>query len=207
LQVIWPAGEAACIEEVVERLGARWPQAEREAASWKRGADAAAHGHLLVDLANVQLTRLVPLICLSPDSPPILPDPLPAEIESSSDQAFSEPRSAGLEDGRPVSIRSTFDASILDRAPRERFLRNLRAVEALQAGASLREAAQAEGMGRSTLGRLVQRTRELGQVACVPHARLLPRASVASCLSRSHSPALCPSYQTLAARDCRACRA
>ena len=45
LQVIWPAGEAACIQEVVERLGERWPQAEREAAAWKRCADAAADGH------------------------------------------------------------------------------------------------------------------------------------------------------------------
>src|SRR6266446_10354426 len=32
------------------------------------------------------------------------------------------------------------------------------------------EAAEAAGMGRSTLGRLVQRTVEFGQVACVPHA-------------------------------------
>src|SRR5207302_9096944 len=108
LLVVWPWGEAACVQEVVERLGERWPQAEREAAIWKRCADAAADGHLLVDLANVQLTRLVPLICLSPDSPPILPEPLPSEIESGSDLAGSESRSAGLEDDRPVSIRSTF---------------------------------------------------------------------------------------------------
>ncbi len=109
--VIWPAGEAACIEEVVERLGERWPQAEREAA---------ARGHLLVDLTNVQLTRLVPLICLSPDSPPILPDPLPSEIESSFDLVGAEPPSAGLEDDRPVSIQSTFDASVLNSWQRER---------------------------------------------------------------------------------------
>jgi hypothetical protein len=170
LQVIWPAGEATCIEEVVERLGERWPQAEREAAAWKRCADAAAHGHLLVDLANVQLTRLVPLICLSPDSPPMLPDPLPSEIENSSDQASSSPPSAETQDDRPVSLQSTFDASTLDSPQRERFLRNLRAVEAVQAGAALREAAQAEGMGRSTLGRLVQRTRTLGVLAYVPNA-------------------------------------
>ena len=58
LQVIWPWGEAACVQELVERLGERWPQAEREAAVWKRCAESAARGHLLVDLASVSLTRL-----------------------------------------------------------------------------------------------------------------------------------------------------
>lgn len=75
LQVIWPCGEAACVQEVIERLGERWPQAEREAAVWKRCADAAAQGHLLVDLTSVSLTKLTPLICLDTSSPPILPDP------------------------------------------------------------------------------------------------------------------------------------
>src|SRR5579864_4763530 len=83
LQVVWPAGEATCVQEVVERLGERWPQAEREAAVWKRCAESAARGHLLVDLASVSLTRLIPLICLSPDAPPILPDPLPSELSES----------------------------------------------------------------------------------------------------------------------------
>ncbi len=77
LAVMWPWGEAACVQEVAERLGARWPQAEREAAIWKRCADAAARGHLLVDLTAVSLTRLTPLMCLAPDALPILPDPLP----------------------------------------------------------------------------------------------------------------------------------
>jgi hypothetical protein len=53
LQVIWPWGEAACVQELVERLGERWPEAEREAAIWKRCAESAASGHLLVDLASV----------------------------------------------------------------------------------------------------------------------------------------------------------
>ena len=81
LQVVWPPGEAACVQEVVERLGERWSLAEREAAVWKRCADAAARGHLLVDLTSVALTRLTPLIYLAADSPPILPDPLPSELE------------------------------------------------------------------------------------------------------------------------------
>ncbi len=63
LQVVWPWGEAACVQEVVERLGDRWGPSEKEAAVWKMCADAAACGRLLVDLANVQLTRLTPLLC------------------------------------------------------------------------------------------------------------------------------------------------
>src|SRR5205823_13790201 len=64
----------------------------------------------------------------------------------------------------------TFDDSLLDEKQRERFLRNLRAVEAVKNGVTLREAAAAAGMGRSTLCRLIQRTVEFGQLACVPRA-------------------------------------
>jgi transposase len=174
LQVIWPYGEAACVQEVIGRLGERWSSAEKEAAVWKKCADAAACGHLLVDLANIQLTRLTPLICLSPDSPPILPDPLPSDLESSDMQAelLSQPVDFEEEEqaGKPTDVLSTFDDSLLDEKQREHFLRNVRAVEAVLNGATIREAAAAVGMGRSTLGRLVQRTVEFGQVACVPHA-------------------------------------
>lgn len=173
LQVVWPWGEAACVQEVVERLGERWSPAEKEAAVWKRCADAAACGHLLVDLATIQLTRLAPLICLPPDSPPILPDPLPSHLDHSPHQEASRPLDAsGPEehDGKPTDLLSTFDDSCLDEKHRARFLRNVRAVEAVRHGATLREAAAAAGMGRSTLGRLVQRTVEFGQVACVPRA-------------------------------------
>src|SRR5256885_14931070 len=173
LQVIWPYGEAACVQEVVQRLGERWSPAEKEAAVWKKCADAAACGHLLVDLANTQLTRLTPFICLSPDSPPILPDPLPSDLESSDMQAefLSQPGNFEAEKaGKPTDLLSTFDDSFLDEKQREHFLRNLRAVEAVLNGATVREAATAAGMGRSTLGRLVQRTVEFRQLACVPQA-------------------------------------
>src|SRR6266446_3654941 len=173
LQVIWPWGEAACVQELVERLRERWPQVEREAAIWKRCAESAARGHLLVDLASVSLTRLTPLICLSPDSPLILPDPLPSDLESSDMQAefLSQPGNFEEEKaGKPTDVLSTFDDSCLDEKQREHFLRNLRAVEAVLNGATVREAAEAAGMGRSTLGRLVQRTGAFGQLACVPQA-------------------------------------
>jgi hypothetical protein len=60
----------------------------------------------------------------------------------------SEPDSTVLENDRPVSIQSTFDASILDSAQRERFLPNWRAASAVLAQATICEAAQAEGIGR-----------------------------------------------------------
>jgi hypothetical protein len=166
LQVIWPWGEAACVQELVERLGERWPQAEREAAVWKRCAESAARGHLLVDLASVSLTRLTPLICLSADSLPILPDPLPSEL---SDSMTVLEDSVEEESNQRVNLHSTFDDSALEGPVRARFLRNLRAVEQVLAGASVVDTARETQIARSTLSRLVQRTRKLGVLACVPH--------------------------------------
>src|SRR5216684_1082937 len=167
LQVTWPWGEAACVQELAERLGERWPQAEREAAIWKRCAESAARGHLLVDLASVSLTRLTPLMCLSSDAPPILPDPLPSEL---SDSMTVLPEAVEEESDQRVNLLSAFDDSTLEGPVRERFLRNLRAVEAVLAGASVVETARETQIARSTLSRLVQRTRTLGVLACVPHA-------------------------------------
>src|SRR5437763_4300622 len=171
LQIIWPWGEAACVQELVERLGERWPQAEKEAAIWKRCADAATQGHLLVDLASVSLNRLTPLMCLSPDEAPILPDPLAQDVRQSSETVLqSSEEEAEPEPSPSQSILSTFDASTLPDSQRERFLRNLRAVEAVLAGATVVETAQDTGVACSTLSRLVRRTRELGALACIPYA-------------------------------------
>jgi len=63
----------------------------------------------------------------------------------------------------------TFDASRLPAPQREQFHRNLRAVSQVLAGATQTSVAAQEGIPRSTLGRLVRRTRERGQIACVPH--------------------------------------
>jgi hypothetical protein len=173
LQVVWPYGEAACVQEIVARLGERWSQAEKEAAVWKTCADAAACGHLLVDLAQIQLTRLTPLICLAPDFSPILPDPLPSVLESSDGLTASKASPVDGEEeqaGKPTDGLSTFDDSRLDEKQREHFLRKMRAVEAVLNGTLLREAAATAGMGCSTLSRLVHRTVIYGQVACIPHA-------------------------------------
>jgi transposase-like protein len=166
LQVVWPLGEAACVQEVVERLGERWSPTEREAAVWKVVADSAAQGHLLVDLSSASLTRLTPLICLTSDAPPILPDPLSSEL---SHHMTVLPEVVEEEGDKPVNLSSTFDDSILEAPVRDRFLRNLRAVEAVLAGATVVEVARESQIAPSTLSRLVQRTRTLGALACVPH--------------------------------------
>src|SRR5438309_1872423 len=167
LQVAWPWGEAACVQEVVERLGERWPQAEREAAVWKRCAESAARGHLLVDLASVSLTRLTPLLCLPSDAALILPDPLPSEL---SESRASFPEEEKDESDQRENRLATFDDSTLEGPVRERFLRNVRAVEQVLAGSSVVEVAQETQIARSTLSRLVQRVRTLGVRACVPYA-------------------------------------
>src|SRR5437660_2794376 len=167
LQVVWPWGEAACVQELVERLGERWPQAEREAAVWKHCAESAARGHLLVDLTSVSLTRLTPLICLPSDSMPILPDPLPSELSQS---RSSFPEEVQDERDQRENQLTTFDDSTLEGPVRERFLRNVRAVEQVLAGSSAVEVAQETQIARSTLLRLVQRTRTLGVRACAPYA-------------------------------------
>ncbi len=109
--------------------------------------------------------RTLPLALLSPDAAPLVPDPLP-------DTLLPEPAKklaiVSLESSVPVP-GPTFDASTLDEKQREHFHRNLRAVEQVLAGAPQTRIAEKEGIPRSTLGCLVRRTRELGQIACVPH--------------------------------------
>ncbi len=63
----------------------------------------------------------------------------------------------------------TVDASALPEQLREQFHRNLRAVEQVRACASQTRVAAESGISRSTLSRLVQRTRKIGQIGCRPH--------------------------------------
>jgi len=164
LHEVWPWGEVACVEEVVPRLEDRWSATLVEAAIWKMMADAAACGHLLVDLTEKHLDRKLPLALLPPDAPPIVPDPLPDTLPYIS-VAVEPPASPS-----PTVIPGPpFAASSLEDTKREHYLRNLRAVEAVLAGAQVSSTAKASQMAPSTLSRLVQRTRELGAIACVPY--------------------------------------
>jgi hypothetical protein len=63
----------------------------------------------------------------------------------------------------------TFDASALPNPQREQFHRNLRAVEQVLAGAQQAQIAREAGIPRSTLSRLVKRTKLPGTIACVPY--------------------------------------
>src|SRR3989440_10649506 len=47
LEVVWPWGGAATIQEGVERLGERWSRGEKEADGWHIRSDAAADGDLV----------------------------------------------------------------------------------------------------------------------------------------------------------------
>ena len=162
---LWPWGEVASIEEVESRLAGRWPATLVEAAIWKLVGDSAAAGHLLVDLERHTLNRTLPLALLPPAAAALQPLPLP-------DTLLLEPegmaRAVPLASGTP-GLCPTVDASALPAQLREPFHRNLRAVEQVLAGASQTQVAKESGMSRSTLSRLVQRTRERGQIACVPH--------------------------------------
>jgi transposase len=164
VQEAWPWGEVASVEEVESRLAGRWPAPLVEAAIWKIIADAAARGHLLLDLERLTLDRKLPLALLPPDATPLVPDPPP-------DTLLPEPKPEVATPARDLGVPvlgPTFDASTLDEKQREHFHRNLRAVEQVLAGASQTRIATESGIARSTLGRLVRRTREKGQIACVP---------------------------------------
>jgi transposase len=163
---VWPWGEVANVEEVSSRLAGLWPANLVEATIWKMVADAAAQGHLLVDLEQFTLSNLLALALLPPDAPPLVPSPLPSTLEP---KPPAEKVSATLRDPSTIVPGPTFDASVLPEPQREQFHRNLRAVELVLAGATQTSVAEKEGIPRSTLGRLVRRTKLLGQIACVPH--------------------------------------
>ncbi len=129
LHEVWPWGEVVSVEEVVPRLLDRWKAELVEAAIWKMLADSAACGHLLVDLVEKGLDRKLPLALLPPDAPPIVPDPLPDTLPYIS---VAIPPKA--EPNPSVIPGPPFDASSLEDTKRERYLRNLRAVEAVLAG-------------------------------------------------------------------------
>jgi transposase len=171
----WPYGEMRSVYEFIRLLGSHWSENEVEAAIWKIVGDAVAEGRLLVDLTEVELSLSTPFTLLEPGSLPILPDSLPSSLESTEqdDEVFSLTE---LESDQVVDQTSglipgpTIDASSLPtREVQASFHRNLAAVTEVLAGKTLRHVAQTHDMAPSTLSRLVRRTQELGQVACIPH--------------------------------------
>ena len=153
------------VAEVASRLEHTFPATLVEAAIWKVVGDSAAQGHLLVDLEQFTLDRTLPLALLPPDAPPLVPDPLPDTLEPLPTQEVATISRTPF----GLVVGPTFDASTLPEPQREQFHRNLRTVSQVLAGATQSSVAEKEGIPRSTLGRLVRRTRHLGQIACVPH--------------------------------------
>jgi len=166
LPEVWPWGEMAEVAEVAGRLSHRFPVDLVEAAIWKVVGDSAAQGHFLVDLEQFTLSRTLPLGLLPPDAPALEPSSLPDTLLPESNVSLVIPIAGAPTDLMPSP---TFDASRLAEPQQEQFHRNLRAVEQVLAGATQTSVAEKEGISRSTLGRLVRRTRERGQIACVPH--------------------------------------
>nr|WP_236038658.1 helix-turn-helix domain-containing protein [Ktedonobacter robiniae] len=174
VQDVWPWGEVASVEEVEHRLAGKFPAALVEAAIWKLVANSAAAGHLLVDLEHVTLDRRLPLALRLPEAPVIVPASLPETLLEDSVQHGVPPFPSALAspsspDSTALVKGPTIDASALPEKQRAQFLRNLYAVEQVLAGATQTRVAAESGLSRSTLSRLVQRTRKKGQIACVPH--------------------------------------
>jgi transposase len=163
---VWPWGEVASVEEVEQRLAGRWPLPLAEATIWKIVADAAARGHLLVDLHQQTLDRQLPLALLPPEAIALPFDPFPDTLLVEGKSVSTTPVQASP--NTPIA-GPTFDASTLPEKLREQFYRNLRAVEQVLAGTSQSRIATESGISRSWLSHLVQRTKAIGQIACVPH--------------------------------------
>jgi len=175
LLAFWHWGYMHSVDELVRRFGSRWSDMEVEAAVWKLVGDQAAQGRLLVNLTEVELSRFTPLALLDPGAPPLLPDPLPSSLEEPKNgddtQVFSS-----LDEGDLITNEQgvipgpPFDASHLSTAELQaHFHRNLSAVSEVLSGKSQASVARAYQMRPNLLSYLVKRTKELGQIACVPH--------------------------------------
>ncbi|QBD77210.1 hypothetical protein EPA93_14880 [Ktedonosporobacter rubrisoli] len=140
LPEVWSWGEMAEVGEVASRLSHQFPADLVEAAIWKVVADAAAAGHLLLDLEQYTLSRMLPLALLPPDAPGLVPSPLLPEPETTKVLTTFRPPSS-------LIAGPTFDASTLPEPQREQFHRNLRAVEQVLAGATQRRVSE-KGVSR-----------------------------------------------------------
>lgn len=168
----WSYSEMQSVNELVKRFGSKFSEAEVEAAVWKLAGDAAAAGRLLVDLNEVELSHATKLSLLSPEAPPLLPDPLPNQLTERKEE---EPSSSSSDEEQAIPDLGipgpTFDPSALTTPERQKlFHRNLAAVTSVLSGEAVSHVATATGMGVSTLSRLVRRTKKLGQMACAPYA-------------------------------------
>jgi hypothetical protein len=95
---LWPWGTMFSIPEVVKKLGPDFSDIEVEVALWKMIGDAAASGHLDLNLAEVPLKLTTSYVLLDPTLKPRLPKALPAALSAQTDDdtARSTPVSSAL---------------------------------------------------------------------------------------------------------------
>jgi hypothetical protein len=170
----WPWGHFRSVKEFVKLLSGQWSEDEVEAAVWKIVGDATAEGRLLVDLTEVELSLSTPLALLDPESPPILPDPLPSSLEEVEQEDGERSPSPDDESDNPLEIGSvipgpTIDTSDLEEKERKPFENKRDAATRVLSGEGLRYVAKDCSMAPSTLSRLVKRVAEYGQIACLSH--------------------------------------
>lgn len=204
----WPYGEMRSVHDFIQLFGSHWSEQEVEAAVWKIIGDAAAAGRFVFDLANDPLSRFSKLALLSPDDHVLIPPPLSCspdifvELEEQDHPVSDEtPLSA---DENSLLPGPTFDASILKtEKERKLFYRNLHAVTTRLSGQSLKQVGHTYGISPATLSRLVQRTQEIGQLACVPYGsylrgrKLLPefQALIRKLYTRPKRPSVMEIYE------------
>src|SRR5258708_17283641 len=133
------------VKEFVKLLGSRWSEDEVEAAVWKIVGDAAAEGHLLVNLTEVELSLSTPLALLDPAAPPILPDPLPSSLEMDEQDEHPPPTNDGSD--APLEVESvipgpTIDTSDMEEEERKKFNNKLTAATRVLTGELLRQVAE-----------------------------------------------------------------
>ncbi len=169
---IWLAGDLATVDEIVQRFGRDWSDEEVEAAAWKLAGDQAAAGHLLVDLDGVVLSRSTPLALSPAECDAIDPPPLPDTLEVSDPAAKRDLTPPDAD--QPLIVTHlpgpAVDADhITDDKRRQQFRTNLAAVLAVLEGKSVRATAAESGMNWVNLARIVRRTGQIGEIACVPY--------------------------------------
>lgn len=169
---MWSPGKSASVRQITEVLSESWSEDRVEATAWKLAGDAAASGHLLVDLDNVHLDLDTQLMLLDRSEPPILPPPFPdtPHVGDSASQLTAEASEDDEWDLNRIRYFPGFavDDEVLPPDVAEKFRTNLRAATSVMEGMSFRVAAKEFGIHYGNLHRIVTRAIEIGEIALVP---------------------------------------
>jgi hypothetical protein len=170
----WAPGKTASVREVTQLLSNTWSAIQVQAAAWKIVGDAAALGYLLVDLDEVVLDLDTPIALVPPGELPIIPDPLPEDLILAEDTHKNKEASEGDAGDDEYSIIRYFEGPTINHEalPSEKaakFLNNRRAAIEIVEGKPLGQVAAVYNIDASNLSRMVQRAKEIGEIAFVPN--------------------------------------